>query len=260
MTEYSLGIVAAVSSNKILDENLKQSPLIKKRLAPLLEVRNAQSASEAYNQGLKHFRDTDLIVFAHQDVYIPENWYDNVVNAIKELNQQSIKWGVLGVFGKNQHGDPVGKLWDSGMGKELGITFDKPTLIETLDELLIIVNPNIDLHFDEKLPGFDLFGTDICASARSKSYKCYAICAPVIHNSKRVQSLGGNYSHAYRYLQKKWRSELPLNAVCSKITRWGIEYNRIRFGLAYRRVLGILPKRSAGTDNPKLLAKELGYE
>jgi hypothetical protein len=260
MSKYTLGIVAAVSNNKILNENLKKSCLIKEDQTALLEVREARSAAEAYNQGIRHFPDVDLLIFAHQDVYIPKSWHANVVSAVDELNRLDGNWAVLGVFGKTDQGGPVGRLWDSGMGAELGKPFSTPTPIETLDELLLIINPKADLQFDEKLPGFHLFGTDICATAHSQGYQCYAIHAPVIHNSQRVQSLGGDYARAYRYLQRKWRQKLPLNAVCGKITRWGIEYQRIRLGLSYRRYLGRLQKRPAGSDDPISVAKHLGYE
>jgi hypothetical protein len=260
MGKYTLGIVAAVSNEKILKENLRQSPLIKNDCTPLLEIRGAKSASEAYNQDLRYFCTADLIIYAHQDVYIPESWYDNLAKALDQLEQQQKKWAVLGVFGKTKQGKAVGRLWDSGLGIELGMKYFTPTRVDALDELLIIINPKAGLNFDEKLTGFHLFGADICASARSLGYQCYAIHAPVIHNSKRIQSLGGDYSRAYRYLQKKWRRELPLNAICSNITPWGIEYMRIRFSLAYRRYLGLLPNRIAGLDNAKSIAKKLGYE
>lgn len=260
MSKYTFGLVAAVSNDKILEENLLKSSLIENDNIPLLQIRDATSASEAYNKGLKHFDGFDFIVFAHQDVYLPKNWYEDVANALDELNRMSENWAVLGVYGKTKQGEPIGRLWDSGMAIELGSPFNKPKEVDSVDELLIIINPKTPIRFDEKLPSFHLFGADICATARSIDCKCYAIHAPVVHNSKRISSLGGEYSRGYRYLQKKWRQELPLHAVCSKITYWGIQYYRIRFGLAYRRCLGLLPRRPAGLDDPISVAKRMGYE
>ena len=61
-------------------------------------------------------------------------------------------------------------------------------------------------------------------------------------------------------MQKKWHKNLPIQAVCGAITRYGIAFYRIRFGLARRRVLGLLPNIQSGDKNPKIIAADLGYE
>jgi len=247
MTRARIGIVAAVNNDDILERNLKQSSLIKNEQHPLLEIRDAKSAGDAYNQGLTHFNDTDLIIFAHQDAYLPQTWYEHLMTALAYLEEHDKKWAVLGVFGKDHHGNAMGKLWDQGLHTELDHAVATPTVTQSLDEVVIILNPKVGLRFDQDLPSFHLFGADIVTQATSANHLSYVINAPIVHNSQRIQSLGGSYAIAYRYLQQKWRTRLPINAVCSKITRWGIEYQRIRFGLAYRRVLGVLPKRSSGS-------------
>lgn len=259
MIELSdLAIVVAVSDEDVLRDNLLRSTACKHSMLPIHQIRNARSASVAYNQGINQFKDKKAIIFVHQDVYLPEPWLETMISQIQQI--KSTDWGVLGVFGKSSAGKQIGQLWDSGLGKELGETFVSPSPVETLDELLIIVNIEKNLAFDEKLPGFHLFGTDICATSNKAGLTNYAINAPVVHNSKRVHSLGGLYAQAYRYMKKKWKSELPLYAVCSKITPYGIEYQRIRFGLAYRRFFGLLPARENSDKNPKSIAKTMSYE
>lgn len=260
MAKYKFGIAVAVSNSKILDENLAKSPLFSDEVTKLLEIHDAESASVAYNEGLEYFCHADFIVFAHQDVYLPKNWRDDIVRAVDELNDNNKRWAVLGVFGKTSRGMPVGRLWDSGMSIEYGEEFQNPIEVQTLDELLLIVNPKSKIHFDEKLPGFHMFGTDICASARANGYACYVVHAPVVHNSKRIRSLGGDYLRAYKYIRKKWAKQLPLYSVCGKVSNWGLEFQRIRFGLSYRRWLGLLSKRPAGSDDPISVARKLGYE
>ncbi len=259
MIELSdLGIVVAVSDDSVLNNNLLRSKTHQRSLVPIFEVRGALSASLAYNEGLTFFSNKKAIIFVHQDVYLPEAWIDNLLLQIQTLKPSA--WGVLGVFGKNKQGMEIGQVWDSGLNRELGKRFRTPTPVETLDELLLVVNNEKELKFDPELPGFHLYGTDICAISRSSGLENYAIYAPVVHNSKRVNSLGGSYAKAYGYMRKKWRSQLPLYAVCSKITFLSVEYHRIRFGLAYRRVLGLLPIRKNSSKNPKTIAKSMGYE
>lgn len=256
----NIAVVVAVSDSDILNSNLLRSPIFSQLNVPYYSVVEASSAAQAYNDGLAHFADKDIIVFAHQDVYLPVNWYQNLIEALDLLSEQQIDWGVLGVFGKTSRGDNAGRVWDSGLNAELGEAFTTPTKVESLDELLLMVKPQDAPAFDNKLLGFHLFASDYCATMRSIGKHSYAIHAPVIHNSKRTQSLGGDYALAYRYLQKKWCNDLPLHAVCGAITKWGIQYKRIRFGLAYRRFLKLLPNQTAGSQNPVKLAKQLGYE
>jgi len=132
--------------------------------------------------------------------------------------------------------------------------------VQSIDELLIAVKPSMNLRFDEKLPGFHLYAADLCTQATESNYHSYVIHAPVIHNSKRHKSLGGSYASAYRYLQKKWRFKLPIITSCSPITKWGISFARIRFGLFYRRILGRLPDTTSGSIDAVSKASELGYE
>ncbi|RBP52940.1 glycosyltransferase [Arenicella xantha] len=256
----NIAVVAAVSDSDILNSNLLRSPIFSQIDTPRYFVTGANSAAEAYNQGLEQFADKDVLILVHQDVYLPRNWYQHLVDALEELADRKVDWGVLGVFGKTSHGDNAGRVWDSGLDRELGEAFTTPVEVETLDELLLIVKPQDRLAFDTDLVGFHLFASDYCATMRSKGKHSYAIHAPVIHNSKRTQSLGGDYAVAYRYLQKKWHNELPLHAVCGAITKWGIQYKRIRFGLAYRRILKLIPNQAAGSKNPIELARQLGYE
>lgn len=260
MKNTDFSIVAAVSNDKILENNLLQSPILKNGKVPFHPVRDAVCAGIAYNQGLQLFLSKRFIVFAHQDVYIPKNWHTQAIQAIESLENKNILWGVLGLYGKKANGHAIGRVWDSGFNRELGHSFGAPQQVQSLDELLLIINPKAPIAFDNNLPGFHLFGADICACAHLQGYQNYVIDAPVVHNSRRVRSLGGSYALAYSYLQKKWRAQLPIQAVCSPITPWGIRYKRIRFGLAYRRYLGLIPQQQAGVRNPVELAVQQGYE
>lgn len=255
-----IAVVAAVSDEKILRENLLRSSLFSTENIPFFSVSEAPSAGIAYNQGLKHFSTFDIVILVHQDVYIPKNWMSQLQMWLDELDEKKKEWGVLGVYGKASNNEGIGRVWDTGLSAELGSSFDQIFETESLDELLLIVNCKNNLFFDENLDGFHLFAIDFCESARAAGKPSYVIHAPVIHNSKRIRSLGGSYYKAYRYLQKKWRDKLPLYSVCSPITKWGIRYQRMRLGLARRRIFGRLPLIEVGSLDPVIKARELGYE
>ena len=69
----AIDIVAACNNREILELNLLQSPEIASGLIkPHLEW-HATSAGAAYNRALDATRG-EIVVFAHQDVYLPAGW------------------------------------------------------------------------------------------------------------------------------------------------------------------------------------------
>ena len=165
--KLKIAVVSAVNNEKVLNENLLQSALLRSPDTSFFKIENALNAGQAYNQGIQLASgvDADLIIFAHQDVYLPEDWHKNFIMACEHLNNNNIKWGVLGLFGRKSNGQRVGRVWDSGLDKELDNRVTNPEQVETLDELLLVLNNKHDLRFDENLPGFHLYGADICTQA-----------------------------------------------------------------------------------------------
>ena len=108
----------------------------------------------------------------------------------------------------------------------LGHAFETPREVCSLDEVVLIVRRSSGLRFDEGLPGFHLYGTDICLEARRRGMPCYALSAFCVHNSNGLHRLPAAYSHAVRYLRDKWRPLLPIHTPCMVITRWGVPLMR----------------------------------
>ena len=253
----SVGIVAAVNDETVLNENLKRSPSIETGAVPLLALRGQPSASRAYNAGL----DTtshDIIVFAHQDVYLPAPWLDNLLDAIETLERDQPHWGVIGLFGVTVTGQAVGHVWSSGIGRELGEAFAEPVAAVSIDEMVIVLRRASGLRFDESLPGFHLYATDLCLAARTAGAGVYVIHAPAVHNSVPVRTLRGYYLNAYRYLKRKWAFMLPIRTPIAPITRyelgfWRAEWRRLRTRITNSR-------RPNERRDARLVARSLGYE
>lgn len=253
----SIGIVAAVNDESVLNENLKRSPLIETGAVPLLELRQQPSASTAYNVGLDA-TSHEIIVFAHQDVYLPAPWLDNLLAAIATLERQQPRWGVIGLFGVTATGQGVGRVWSSGIGRELGATFVAPIEAVSIDEMVIVLRRASGLRFDERLAGFHLYATDLCLAARTAGAGVYVVHAPAVHNSVPVRTLRGYYLTAYRYLKKKWAFMLPIRTPIAPITRyelafWRAEWRRVRTRIANSG-------RPVERRDARLVARTLGYE
>lgn len=91
-----------------------------------------------------------------------------------------------------------------------------------MDEVVLVVRRSSGLQFDEALPGFHLYGTDICLQARKQGLKCYVVSDFCLHNSNGLSVLPSAYTRAFLYMRRKWRGYLPIKTPCMSITRWGI--------------------------------------
>lgn len=175
------------------------------------------SAATAYNDAIER-AETDLIVFAHQDVYFPSDWLENLDRFLKMLDQTDPHWGVLGCSGINNRGLLAAYLYSTGLGI-IGKPFDRPVAVDTLDEFILILRRSSGLRFDPTLPHFHFYGTDICLSARKKGKTCYAISAFSIHNT-RYGPLAPEFYTCYWHVKKKWKEFLPFQTTCIRVTRW----------------------------------------
>jgi hypothetical protein len=220
MDTSEFAVVVAVNNDIVLRDSLMRSPDIQS-VREVLVRRGCSSAGQAYNSGMKASA-SDMIVFAHQDVYFPQGWFGSVARSIAAISARDPDWGVLGVFGIRLSGAEAGHLYSTGLRRVLGCPFVGPLEVGSLDEVVLVVRRSSGLQFDEKLPGFHLYGADICLEARRKGLKCYVISAFCVHNSNGLDQLPPAYSRAYFFLRDKWRNQLPIRTPCMVITRWGL--------------------------------------
>jgi hypothetical protein len=257
----TLAIVAAVNDDECLVNNLAASPMIAENGVPLIVKRGYKSAALAYNDGLNE-ADTDIIIFAHQDVYFPRGWEKKLFSAIKSLELRNETWGVLGVIGADKTGNLVGGAWSNGLQRKIESKFISPAPVRSFDEIVLILRKNGGLCFDDDLPSFHLYGTDIALSAIKAKLGAYVFDAPVVHNSLWSKKLDSSYYAAYRYMRRKWRDELPIYTLTLPITRfeWPLLRNWCREKKEWiiRQFKPVLPR--VRYETPARLAQNLGYE
>ena len=209
------------SSLTIFEKNFAASPCLGEiRPDRIIVQEGFSSAATAFNDAIDR-AETDLIVFAHQDVYFPGDWLTNLNQSLDILERSDPDWGVLGGWGVNNRGLQVGYLYSAGLGV-LGKPFAQPIAIDTLDEYVLIMRKSSGLRFDPKLPHFHFYGTDICLSARKKKKSCYAISAFCIHNTS-YGLLPPEFFECYWHVKRKWKEFLPIQTSCIRVTRWNEE-------------------------------------
>jgi hypothetical protein len=254
ITLQDIALVAAVNDDTTLESNLLRSPMLCSNHVNVLLQRGFKSASAAYNAAMRQ-SDRSIMIFAHQDVYIPDGWERRLFAAIGCIGDD---WAVLGIIGKDEDGQVGGRTWSTGIQKEVGVAMDTPRRAAGIDELLIVINMRSKITFDEGLCGYHLYGTDIVQIALNQGLGAYIIEAPVIHNSLPLVGVDPLFEQGYAYLQKKWKKKLPLDHLIVPITRWGwpLRKYKIRQRIKKRRNRA----QYSRLPDPRAKSKELGYE
>jgi len=246
-------VIAAVNNERVLESCLLNSPGIKSAVEVILQ-KGYRSAPEAYNAAIEK-ATTDLLVFVHQDVYLPENWFDSVQKAIETLTRTDPGWGVLGVWGAIDSERRAGYLYWTGED-DGGSPFEGVKEIKSLDEVVLVFRKSSGLRFDVRLPGYHMYGADICTEAIRRGKKCYAISAFCIHNTNIGGFLPLQFWKCYLFMRWKWRNNLPIYTPCTQVTFWC--WPMFRWNLAYAKnwALG-RQKEFARVGNPRLLHQQL---
>jgi hypothetical protein len=222
-----IDVVAAVNDDTVLGANLMRSPLFNEPGVRVHLQRGYASASLAFCAALAQCQH-DVVVFVHQDVYLPKPWDAQLMRSIHALSTTDPDWAVLGVYGAQPSGKQVGCVWSSGLEAVFGAPFDQPTAVQSIDEVLIVLRRSSGVAFDPALPGYHLYATDLVQTALSRGLGAYVISAPVVHNSRPALYLAGDYFKAYAYVCSKWQHRLPIHNNVARLTRRGPAYWRLR--------------------------------
>jgi Glycosyltransferase like family len=222
-------VICATNNDQVLKSCLLNSPDIRGASEVILK-RGYKSAAAAYNSGLQKAK-TDLVVLIHQDVYLPKGWIDSLQAAVESLSISDPEWGVLGVWGGIDAPSVPGYMYWTGVDGTAGEPFDGVHEVRSLDEVVLILRKSSGLWFDERLPGFHMYGTDICLEARRRGRKCYVFSGFCVHNTNVYDLLPMEFWRNCLFVRKKWKSELPINTPCIDIT-WScwpmIRWNLLR--------------------------------
>jgi hypothetical protein len=247
-------VIAAVNNERVLKSCLLNSPDVSSASEIILQS-GYPSAAAAYNQAIDKAQ-SEILVFVHQDVYLPAGWLASLEKSVAELSNKDPQWAVAGVWGIQRSGERNGYVYCAGLCRKLGSDFERPVEVRTLDELLLVVRKSSGVRFDEKVPGFHMYGTDICLEAQRQGMRSYAISAFCIHNTNGYGMLPWQFWRCYFQMRRKWRSQLPVITPCAEITFWCWPMIRWNLVQAANIVLG-RHKPGRRVLNPNQLFQEL---
>ncbi len=250
-----LALVAASHSDAILSANLGRSPLWNS--LPGLVIRDAPSAAAAYNRGLDA-TTAGIVAFVHHDVYLPRGWDRLLAARLAEVEAVDPDWGVVVALGVGADGVPLGPVWSSSIGAIVGRVPLSPAPVRSCDEMLIVLRRASGLRFDEALPGWHMYGTDIVQIALAAGKGAWSVALPAIHNDRFHGALGPDFDECYRFMQRKWAAVLPIQTPVTRITAHPL--HRWRQRRNSRKSHGIRAGMAVGTDHaPERLAALCGW-
>jgi GT2 family glycosyltransferase len=211
-------IISATNNEAVLKSCLLNSPDAKSASETILQT-GYDSAARAYNDAIEK-ATTDVLVFAHQDVYLPHGWLAKVEKAVEAVSRKDPNWAMMGVWGVDARHVAVGNMYCAGLMERLGQPFPEAIEVQSLDEMVLIMRRSAGVRFDTSLPGFHMYGTDICLAAKKRGMKSYVISAFCIHNTNGYKLLPWQFWKSYLFMRRKWRAELPVMTSCIEITPW----------------------------------------
>jgi glycosyltransferase involved in cell wall biosynthesis len=250
MASKPYSFVVAANDRDTLSKNLLTSPCLANGTPhELLIFENYSSAASAYNCGLKKCRN-EIVVFVHQDVYLPEEWLVSLEMALQAIEGRDPNWGVAGCWGVRGDGAKFGYLYTPGEGI-IGDRMLRPEPVRTLDEVVLIVRKASGLKYDEDLHGFHFYGADICLAAAQSGRNCYALSAFCIHNSRQYFEYPADFYDSYRYIKHKWKHWLPIQTSCICVSRFDWDLKKRAVKRAIFKLTGRSFERGPRLEDPR---------
>ena len=230
----NITFVVAVNNKEVFESNFLASHCFRVSHGhQILTQEGFVSAAKAYNDAIGKALH-ELMVFCHQDIFLPNDWLSELTGALELLEATDPNWGVLGCYGETLNDNGRGYVYSSGRGV-MGRPFRDPAQVQTLDEIVLILRKSSGLRFDDELPHFHLYGTDICLRAARRQMKSYAISALCIHNTNQTLVLPKEFYKCHGHIKRVWKDSLPVRTTCIKITRFNVSLYRRRIKELYTR-------------------------
>ncbi|MBF0271300.1 MAG: methyltransferase domain-containing protein [Magnetococcales bacterium] len=219
---FPISFIVPTNDRRVLGDNFLSSAIFRQpHPHQLILLENQPSAGAALANGVRQALH-DFVVYAHQDVYLPDRWDLQFTRRVFQARQSLPEARVFGVYGVNlRDGEGVhhGLVMDRHWARESGGPL--PVAVESLDEMLIGfwkagfpgVNPELGYHF---------YGTDLVCAYREQGGCAAVVEALCFHNSGLGFAVDQAFHHsAQRLIHSPWRKFLPLATSCVVLTAEG---------------------------------------
>lgn len=140
---------------------------------------NSVSAAHGINAMIRE-ATTDVLVICHQDIEAIDTI--SILRAkLEALSALDEHWALAGNAGATPHGKLVFRISDPHNSNIR--SGDLPERVVSVDENLIVLRRDAVIGVSADLPGYHLYGTDLCLSAERRGLSAYVIDFHVMHKS-----------------------------------------------------------------------------
>lgn len=250
-------VVVASNDAASLERNLMASPMIRDGIPVNVQI-GAPSASIAYNRGLDE-TEAPIVIFAHQDVYFPPGWEEKLSAQIAAVAARDPNWALIAPFGMTKAGEHIGTVWTTSLSQVVGRALEAPEPASSYDELVIVMRRDSGLRFDEDLPNYHMYGTDIVQSAYAAGASAWVASLPLVHNDGFRDRLRADFDKSYHYARRKWRKNLPLRTPMLWVKWHGLDLSI----LWLRHIRSVKKRRQFAGDtstDPRVFSRQCGWE
>lgn len=202
---FSFGVL--VNDLMRLDMCLRQSQL--DPTIPCHTIKMPDSATKGLNRLLSVIEKdgADVAILAHQDMFFRKGWLKKVEAELAKLPES---WIVAGIIGKCMGGAICGKFHDM----RIPLVFNTedihafPQEACCFDECCIFVNMKKGFRFNERLAGFDLYGTLCVLQAWEMGGTAWIVDAFAEHYCTRSFSWypDKQFEASFKWLHERFKS------------------------------------------------------
>jgi GT2 family glycosyltransferase len=136
------------------------------------------------------------LIYCHDDIRVGPGWLTELSARMRELDAAGERWGVIGPAGvataeRESHFfllDGDGRRWRDPTDQNRTEARCYP--VDALDEMCLVAPRAAGLRFSAgPMRGFHFYGIDLCTQARRRGLRCFAVDAPVAHDSDGLTNL-----------------------------------------------------------------------
>lgn len=170
------------------------------------------SAGAALNHAVRLARH-DVVVFAHQDVYLHD--LRRLARAAAAL--AAPEWGVLGSCGMTPAGELMGRLRDRVI--LIGAPAPEPVDVQTLDEVLFMARRDDLLQHplsEDPHLAWHAYAVEYALRMRAMGRKAGAVDTAITHNSLTVNL--ARLDAAHLHVATLYPAERPIRTTCGTVT------------------------------------------
>lgn len=150
-----------------------------------------------YNSILR-IMGSDLKIFLHPDVSFNHDFFLDIMEQIRLLENEGIKWGALGIVGRSFNGEYI---W--------GHEINRPAKVCCLDSCSLITKTSFNMIFDQNnFDGFHSFIEDYCLQCHAGGFEVMVIPVKAYHASATMRQEGSQWGDYIKYrkrLGRKWK-------------------------------------------------------